>query len=51
MIDDELVELRRQAFEGRYDYEIEPGRYTVADHSAVAGGPGGRGRGRTPPGA
>ncbi|MBC3190346.1 carboxyltransferase domain-containing protein [Pseudonocardia sp. C8] len=40
MIDEtELVELRRQAFEGRYDYEIEPGRYTVADHFAVAEDP------------
>ncbi|GAA3250952.1 hypothetical protein GCM10017691_63330 [Pseudonocardia petroleophila] len=32
----ELIELRRQVFEGRYDYEIEPGRYAVAEHFAVA---------------
>lgn len=28
----ELIELRRQAFEGRYDYHVEPGQYAVADH-------------------
>lgn len=35
----ELVELRRQVFEGRYDYEIEPGQYAVAEHFAVAAQP------------
>ncbi|MFC4948105.1 hypothetical protein [Pseudonocardia sp. GCM10023141] len=33
------MELRRQVFEGRYDYEIEPGQYAVADHFAVASEP------------
>lgn len=32
----ELIELRRQVFEGRYDYDIEPGQYAVADHFATA---------------
>jgi urea carboxylase len=35
----ELVELRRQVFEGRYDYEIEPGQYAVAEHFDVAATP------------
>ncbi|MFE3177651.1 allophanate hydrolase subunit 1 [Amycolatopsis sp. NPDC059090] len=35
----ELIELRRQVFEGRYDYDIEPGRYAVADHLAVQADP------------
>lgn len=35
----ELIELRRQVFEGRYDYEIEPGQYSVAEHSATASDP------------
>ncbi|MGD9526360.1 carboxyltransferase domain-containing protein [Pseudonocardia sp.] len=30
----ELIELRRQVFEGRYDYRIEPGSYSVGDHLA-----------------
>ncbi|SNR75631.1 Allophanate hydrolase subunit 1 [Haloechinothrix alba] len=28
----ELIELRRQVFEGTYDYQIEPGEYAVAEH-------------------
>ncbi|GHE76937.1 hypothetical protein GCM10017786_02740 [Amycolatopsis deserti] len=35
----ELIELRRQVFEGRYDYEIEPGRYAVADHLRTCADP------------
>jgi urea carboxylase len=35
----ELVELRRQVFEGRYDYEIEPGRYAVSEHFEKAAEP------------
>ena len=35
----ELIELRRQVFEGRYDYQIEPGRYAVADHLTTASTP------------
>ncbi|WP_214368404.1 carboxyltransferase domain-containing protein [Pseudonocardia sp. H11422] len=31
----ELIETRRQVFEGRYEYRIEPGRYAVADHLAA----------------
>ncbi|MDA3624669.1 carboxyltransferase domain-containing protein [Saccharopolyspora oryzae] len=31
----ELVELRRQVFEGRYDYDIEPGEYAVAEHCSA----------------
>ncbi|MBB3664479.1 allophanate hydrolase subunit 1 [Prauserella sediminis] len=30
----ELLELRRQVFEGRYDYDIEPGEFSVAEHTA-----------------
>ncbi|MEV5536234.1 carboxyltransferase domain-containing protein [Saccharopolyspora shandongensis] len=32
----ELIELRRQVFEGRYDYDIEPGEYAVAEHFTTA---------------
>ena len=32
----ELVELRRQVFEGRYDYDIEPGEYAVSHHFALS---------------
>lgn len=32
----ELLDLRRRVFEGRYDYEIEPGRYAVAEHLETA---------------
>lgn len=35
----ELLDLRRQVFEGRYDYEIEPGRYAVAEHLGTASDP------------
>lgn len=35
----ELIELRRQVFEGRYDYEIEPGQYAVADHLRTGADP------------
>lgn len=28
----QLIELRRQVFEGGYRYRIEPGRYALADH-------------------
>lgn len=35
----ELIELRRQAFEGRYDFEIEPGQYSVAEHVTTASDP------------
>ncbi|MGW4587919.1 5-oxoprolinase subunit B family protein [Amycolatopsis thermoflava] len=35
----ELIELRRQVFEGRYDYAIEPGRYAVADHLKLGSDP------------
>jgi urea carboxylase len=30
----ELIEIRRQVFEGGYDYRIEPGTYSVGDHLA-----------------
>lgn len=32
----ELVELRRQVFEGRYDYEIEPGQFAAAEYFAAS---------------
>lgn len=35
----ELVELRRQVFEGRYDYEIEPGQYTASEYFETAADP------------
>lgn len=31
----ELIELRRQVFEGCYDYEAEPGEYAVSEHFAT----------------
>lgn len=35
----ELIELRRQVFDGRHDYEIEPGQYAVAEHFEIASDP------------
>ena len=32
----ELIEIRRQVFEGRYEYRIEPGSYAVAEHLAAS---------------